>query len=520
MPSRAFLLAPLAVTGVALSIGGCSSAPPTPADTGDTGNREPTAKTSSALTTADAVNRAEAWAQVQLHYCQSPYGQVDGDSSCWAWEGPSHVCDRQSNAQWDPYRSDCSGLVSWAWGLPAPGRVTGEFTPFQNDITSAIQASDLQPGDAANRNNAGHMVLFKQWVVQGQSAIFIEEPGCSSQTPYAHDFMSNVELNGTTIHIDYEGDDFTAIRYANLTAADAPTSGSLDMAACANITGSASDPDAPSTPVTVKVTFDAPDGMPGSGTLTTMANPSFTMPMPVHLQDGTSHAVYAYGEDVMNGTPTLLPGAPKNITCAPPSVPSGVKRFVTSNQSLSDWKIDILTMVAAEPKATADALTRGDDLPLSPTVVKADDGTPDVWVVEGTTKRHVVSPASMTAWSFTATTMPAAQVKALAQGPDWPATPFVLQGMGEVEIWVMDVATTSNGGSSGGGSGGSSGGGSGSGSGGSGGSGGGSSGGNGDWGGSSGHGGCNAGGSGPGDTALFSGLLLLAAGLGRRRARQ
>ena len=50
--------------------------------------------------------------------------------------------------------SDCSGLVSWAWGLPAPGRTTAEFAPNQSDITTAIQASALAMGDAVNTDDS------------------------------------------------------------------------------------------------------------------------------------------------------------------------------------------------------------------------------------------------------------------------------------------------------------------------------------------------------------------------------
>ncbi len=123
---------------------------------------------------------------------------------------------RTSNSQWDPYRSDCSGLISWAWQLPPPGLVTDEFAPFSTAQSTVIQCMDLQPGDAANRNNVGHIVLFKQWVTPGQVALFIEEPGCSSSIPYAHEFMSTVTCNGSTITIDYEGADFTAISYVNI----------------------------------------------------------------------------------------------------------------------------------------------------------------------------------------------------------------------------------------------------------------------------------------------------------------
>ena len=167
-----------------------------------------------ALTRADAVSRAEQWVSAQLAYCQSANGQRDYDPSC------SSVCNRTSNAAWDPYRSDCSGLVSWSWDLPAPGRVTGTFAPFVTDISSAIAASDLQPGDAVN--SVDHIMLFKEWVTPGQVATFIEEPGCSASTPYAHEFTSGVTLSGSSIYVAWNGMTFTAIRYGGITSAPPP----------------------------------------------------------------------------------------------------------------------------------------------------------------------------------------------------------------------------------------------------------------------------------------------------------
>ena len=80
-----------------------------------------------------------------------------------------------------------------------------------------IDCTDMQPGDAANRNpDTGHIVIFEKWVTPGQEALFFEEPGCSSSTPYAHEFHSAVTCSGSTVNIAYEGDTFTAIRYNNI----------------------------------------------------------------------------------------------------------------------------------------------------------------------------------------------------------------------------------------------------------------------------------------------------------------
>ena len=177
----------------------------------------------SAITAAESITRAEEWVTAKLLYCQSPNGADDSiDPSCPA------VCVRTSNPLWDPYRSDCSGLVSWAWGLPAPGRTTAEFAPNQADITSVISASSLQMGDAVNTDdsasNEHHIMLFKGWTVTGQTATFIEEPGCSSNPNYAHEFTSNVTLSGTSITVAYNGITFKAIRYGGLTSGGSSSS--------------------------------------------------------------------------------------------------------------------------------------------------------------------------------------------------------------------------------------------------------------------------------------------------------
>jgi hypothetical protein len=219
MLARALRLAPLAALVAAAA--GCSSGPPpTPHNEGEGLPGERTSTTTEAISSDDAISRGMQWVTAKLLYCQSANGAPDYDTAC------SSTCTRQSNPQWDPYRSDCSGFVSWAWGLPSPGRVTSEFSPFNNDVTKTIQAIDLLPGDAVNRNSGGHMMLFEKWVTPGKSAIFMEEPGCSSSEPYAHEFTSDVTISGVDITIAYEGSTFTAIRFNQITESPAGDAGS------------------------------------------------------------------------------------------------------------------------------------------------------------------------------------------------------------------------------------------------------------------------------------------------------
>jgi uncharacterized membrane protein YgcG len=206
----------------------CSSAPDAPVAHGSASQaQERTSTTAAALsgpvTRSQVIANAEQWVTAKLLYCQSANGQPDGDTSC------SPTCNRESNPEWDPYRSDCSGFVSWAWELPAPGLVTSEFAPFDTSVSTEIDCTAMEPGDAANRNpDTGHIVIFEKWVTPGQEALFFEEPGCSSSTPYAHEFDSTVTCSGSTVNIAYEGDTFTSIRYDQIVddPADAGTGSS------------------------------------------------------------------------------------------------------------------------------------------------------------------------------------------------------------------------------------------------------------------------------------------------------
>jgi hypothetical protein len=422
----------------------CSSTPENPQA------GEPVASSSSDITTTDVLSRAEQWVSAKLLYCQSPNHAHDYDTSC------SSTCTRQDNAQWDPYRSDCSGFVSWSWGLPAPGRVTGQFAPADNTVSHAINGIDLEPGDALNYP-ADHIILFVKWITKGSEAEFYEEPGCSSSIPYAHSFTSSVTISGSTVHVAYEGMTFTAIRYNGIQPPNAAPTGYLDSATCDTIAGWTQDPDAPTSALTVDLTFDAPTGKTGSGTLKRTANVyrsdlctplgscshGYSLATPLGLQDGTAHTVYAYGTDTSDSSLQLLTNAPKSFTCQPPKIPQGIKRHVINPASMTSWQFDGLLDVAKEPLAAVQSITDGPDLPAAPTVVISDDGSPSVWVVDTTqdntqVRRHVINPTSMSQWGFAATTWAAAKVNAIPQGLDWPASPFVLQGVTAPGIYVID----------------------------------------------------------------------------------
>jgi len=196
-----------------LLVAGCSGGPG--------GGQEDIGSSSAPVSGSTIVSRGMEWVNAGLHYCQAAHGAVDYDSSCWAWEGSSHRCDRESNSAWNAYRSDCSGFVTYAWGLPPVGDggyVTSNFAPYGTSFSHTIPGSDLRPGDALNKTPDEHIVLFKQWVSPGHSAVFMEEPGCSASIPYAHEFTSAVSVSGNEVYVDYEGATFYAIRYDGSTS--------------------------------------------------------------------------------------------------------------------------------------------------------------------------------------------------------------------------------------------------------------------------------------------------------------
>lgn len=227
-----------AIAAVVVSIAACGEAP------SESEHVDTTSQDLTTITRSQALARGQLWVAAKLPYCQSANHQPDGDKAC------AKVCTRPNNAQWDPYRSDCSGFVSWSWGLAAPGRTTAELAPAVTDITHTIDPMSLMPGDAVNKPS-DHTMLFVKWVTPGKRATFMEEPGCSASEPYARQIDSDVTISGKSITLAENGITFSAIRFnaiADDPDAGAPvstdagngTTGEPDAAATGNGTGNGS----------------------------------------------------------------------------------------------------------------------------------------------------------------------------------------------------------------------------------------------------------------------------------------
>ncbi|WP_394845449.1 SH3 domain-containing protein [Pendulispora brunnea] len=116
----------------------------------------------------NAVKRAQEWVKAKVPYC----GGTNG--------GHDYICGgtcRRPHNKWDKYRSDCSGIVSWSWGLKAPGLTTYGFAPYSSKKSYVIKPSKLAPGDALN--NKSHIFLFAGWSNKSKGlATIIQESGC------------------------------------------------------------------------------------------------------------------------------------------------------------------------------------------------------------------------------------------------------------------------------------------------------------------------------------------------------
>jgi MYXO-CTERM domain-containing protein len=172
----------------------------------------------------------------------------------------------------------------------------------------------------------------------------------------------------------------------------------------------------------------------------------FSIGVPLGVQDGKSHPVHAYGVDPSSGAKTELSGSPKNIDCPnakpPLDAKAGVKRHVVDTASMTAWAFSKLVDIAPEPDSVIQAYPDAADWSEKPSLAQADDGTATIWLLDGKTRRRVVSPASLAAWHRKASDVvktPAATIATYPQGPDLPADPFLVIGSGP-SVWVIDVS--------------------------------------------------------------------------------
>lgn len=188
---------------VSLFAGACVVEPNLPSDEGV---EHSVADTSEPITVDEVLARAQLWLDAKVPYCG---GVRNGtDYICGG------TCSRPA-AAWDAYRSDCSGFVSWSWGLPGPGWDTGTFVAKIGGSVKQLNVDQLEPGDAIVTTAKGHIVLFRRWITANKRIEVWEESSCGQ---VAHSKEVNITINSPTVlHLGTDTRAFTPIRYASIT---------------------------------------------------------------------------------------------------------------------------------------------------------------------------------------------------------------------------------------------------------------------------------------------------------------
>ncbi len=151
------------------------------------------------------VDRALQWVAAKMPYC----GGVNGGTDLICG-GICHRGGAANNATWNKYRSDCSGLVSWAWSIPAPGQTTAGLAPFSGRYSYAISIDALRAGDAINSVPSHHIMLFSGWADSGHTvANVVQEYNCGH---VAAKMKLPVKRNGKYLYLSWDKRNFLPIR--------------------------------------------------------------------------------------------------------------------------------------------------------------------------------------------------------------------------------------------------------------------------------------------------------------------
>ncbi|GAA4418316.1 hypothetical protein GCM10023148_16870 [Actinokineospora soli] len=134
-----------------------------------------------AISRGEIVERAESWLQPPV-----PYGSR-----------------RFHQNEYGIYRTDCSGYVSMAWGLPGvpPSRDGGLTTAGLTGVSAVVAKGELRAGDALLAVGGAGAVLFHEW----------------ADVEHEH-YWGFEQSSGGTVHrrIAYPGTGFRPSRYLGL----------------------------------------------------------------------------------------------------------------------------------------------------------------------------------------------------------------------------------------------------------------------------------------------------------------
>lgn len=233
-----------------------------------------------------------------------------------------------------------------------------------------------------------------------------------------------------------------------------PPAGVFDQAACDQLYGWAQDPDAPEASLAVDLYFGAPKGDPAAVPVQVTAdiprddlcvtlgscNHGFALDVPLSLRDGQPHPIYAYAHDSEDGEGAELDLSPSELTCPPPPIPPGVRRWVVSPESLAAWKLSPFWQMIRASDPDLEAIPQSRDLGEAPVLARSEADPAQVWLIDQGFRRKVVDEATAAAWGFDLAlteTWPAADLQALPEGAPVRPEPIMVQGSGPA-IYLLD----------------------------------------------------------------------------------
>ncbi len=227
-------------------------------------------------------------------------------------------------------------------------------------------------------------------------------------------YSSSGSVPGVSGHVDLDEFNGTLADLQALASPPAPPNaaprGALDVADGTKIAGWAQDPDVPTQSIAAHVYFNAPAGGAGAIGVPLVANQSradlctaigscnhgFSMATPLSLCDGQPHQVHAYGIDSAGGNNPEI--GSKTLTCSAPAI-HGYKRHVVNPASLAAWGFTAFNDVAPVSDAVLMTLSQSADWPVSPTMVRV-MGSQVVWVLDRGFRREVRNQAVAAAWNL------------------------------------------------------------------------------------------------------------------------
>ena len=107
---------------------------------------------------------------------------------------------------------------------------------------------------------------------------------------------------------------------------------------------------------------------------------------------------------------------------------------------MTAWGFDVRALLAWMTTADRNAHMVTADWPDTLALGRTSDGA--IWVVDGTERRHVINPASLTTWGLASKTIPAwtaTDEAKYTQGLDLPASPLLAQEIGNPAVYVVDT---------------------------------------------------------------------------------